>query len=221
MRHCPDCSVDIEGDWTTCPLCGAVLTGTAAPSPLPAIPLSFSRQRVLRVVFLISLVVILASFLAQLLFSHGPSGIGVLRSVWLGVTAMWLVVMMAFRKRRNIAKGTVYLVVLISLVCVYWDYLTGWQRWSLTYAVPIVCAFSIVALMIAVWAMHVEVSEHIVYSGLTMLLGLVPIGFLVLGWVTNALPSAVCVLVSLLALLFLRATRQADVRHELAKRLHV
>lgn len=221
MKHCPDCSVDIEGDWTSCPLCGAPLSGTSTPSPLPAIPLSFSRRRVFRVLFFISLAVIIASFVAQLLLSHGARGIGTLRSVWLGVSAMWLVVMMAFRKRRNIAKGTVYVVVLISLVCVYWDYLTGWHRWSVTYAVPAVCTFSIIALMIATWAMHVEVDEHVVYSGLTVLFGLVPIVFVIFKWVTTPLPSAGCVLLSVIALLYLQATKWPDVRHELGKRLHL
>lgn len=221
MRRCTECSVDIEGAWTRCPLCAAPVTGEAVRSPIPAVPLEFSRRRVLRALFLTSLAVILASFVAQLLFSRGADGIGALRSVWLGVIAMWLVVLMAVRKRRNVAKGTVYLVILVGLVCVYWDYLTGWRGWSLTYAVPIVCACSIVALLITVRVMRIEVGEHIVYSGLAVLLGLAPIGFLVFGWVTTPLPSAICGALSLVALVVLPLARGREVRHELAKRLHL
>jgi hypothetical protein len=176
---------------------------------------------VLRALFLTSIAVILASFVAQLLFSRGLAGIGVLRSVWLGVITMWLVVLMAVRKRRNVAKGTVYLVVVVGLVCVYWDYLTGWRGWSLTYAVPIVNASSIVALQIMVRVMRIEVGEHIVYSGLTVLLGLAPIGFLVFGWVTNPLPSGICGALSVFALVVMQLARGPDVRHELSKRLHL
>ena len=221
MRRCHACAVDIEGTWTQCPLCAGPVVGESTPSPLPAIPLRFSRRRVVKVLFLTSIAVILASFAAQLLFSRGLAGIGVLRSVWLGVITMWLVVLMAERKRRNVAKGTVYLVVVIGLVCVYWDYLTGWRGWSLTYAVPIVSAFSIVALLITVRVMRIEVGEHIVYSGLTVLLGLAPIVFVALGWVTNPLPSAACGALSLLALVLMQLSRGADVRHELSKRLHL
>src|SRR4029078_8059788 len=146
---------------------------------------------------------------------------GVLRSVWLGVITMWLVVLMAVRKRRNVDKGTVYLVVLVGLVCVYWDYLTGWRGWSLTYAVPILDACSIVALLITVRLMRIEVGEHILYSGLTVLLGLAPIGFLALGWVTNPLPSGICGALSILALVPMQLARGGDVRHELSKRLHL
>jgi hypothetical protein len=221
MRRCTECAVDVEGNWTRCPLCTATLTGEAAPSPLPAVPLNFSRRRVLRILFLTSLGVILASFLAQLLFSREITDIGLLRSLWLGLTAMWLVVLMAVRKRRNVAKGTVYLVVLVGLVCVYWDYLGGWHGWSLTYAVPALCASSIIALLITVRVMRIEVGEHIIYSGLTVLLGLAPLGFLAVGWVTNPVPSAVCGALSICALALVQRARGAEVRHELAKRLHL
>jgi len=221
MRRCTECAVDIEGAWTRCPLCSAPLVGDATASPLPAVPLRFSRRRVLRVLFLTSIAVILASYIVQLLLSRGPAGIGALRSVWLGVITMWLVVLMAVRKRRNVAKGTVYLVILVGGVCVYWDYLTGWRGWSLTYAVPLVNACSIVALLITVRVMRIEVGEHIVYSGLTVLLGLAPIGFLALGWVTNPLPSGICGALSFCALVLMQLVRGPEVRHELAKRLHL
>ncbi|MBK0419617.1 hypothetical protein JD276_11290 [Leucobacter sp. CSA1] len=221
MRRCADCSVRIEGGWSHCPLCGAAVAGEAAPSPLPAVPLAFSRRRVLRVLFLTSIAIILSSFLAQLLFRRELDGIGVLRSVWLGVCAMWLVVLMAVRKRRNVAKGTVYLVIVVGLVCVYWDYLTGWRGWSLSYAVPIVCASSIVALLITVRLMRIEVGDHILYSGLTVLLGLAPIVFLMLGWVSHPLPSIICGALGLLVLLLLQLDQGPEMRHELAKRLHL
>ncbi|MFC7375744.1 MULTISPECIES: DUF6320 domain-containing protein [unclassified Brachybacterium] len=251
MTRCPECRIHIEGAWDRCPLCAApvvadapVGTGasagagagagagadagggadavTRAPdSPFPAVPLRFSRRRVLRALFLTSIAVIIASFLAQLLFSAELGRMGVLRSVWLGISAMWLVVLTAVRTRRNLAKSTVYFVVLVALVCVYWDYLTGWHGWSVTFAVPIVCASSILALLITVRLMRIAVGEHIVYSGLTVLLGLAPIGFLAFGWVTTPLPSAICGALSVVALVLLQLARGPDVRHELAKRLHL
>ncbi|MFT4163857.1 MAG: DUF6320 domain-containing protein [Microlunatus sp.] len=182
-------------------------------------PLRFSRRRVLRVLFATSITFIVGSFAAQLLFARGPADIGVLRFVWLGVITMWLVVLMAVRKRRNLAKGTVYLVVLVGLLCVYWDYLTGWHHWSLTYAVPIVCACSIVGLLIAVQVLRIEVGEYIVYSGLTMILGLTPLWFLAFGWVTNPLPSGICGALSVFAIVMIQLTRGVYLRHELSKRL--
>ena len=118
MRRCAACAVGVEGGWTACPLCGAPLSGEATADPFPAVALRFSRRRVLRVLFLVSIAVILASLSVQLLFDRRPAGIGALRSVWLGVVTMWLVVVMAVRKRHNVAKGTVYLVVIAGLFVV-------------------------------------------------------------------------------------------------------
>lgn len=221
MRRCTECEVDIEGGWKHCPLCAATATGESTRSPFPAVPLTFSRRRVLRILFLSSIALILASFAAQLLLGRGAAEFGALRSVWLGVSAMWLVVLVAIRKRHNVAKNTVYIVLTVGLVCVYWDYLDGWYRWSLNYAVPIVSASAIVGLLITVRVMRMEVGEHVVYSGLTILLGLAPIGFLLFGWVTEPLPSIICGAISLAALVFLQLVRGAEVRHELAKRLHL
>jgi len=221
MRNCAECRIEVEGTWTECPLCGESLTGEGAASPLPDVPLTFSRRKVYRVLFLVSLAVVGLSFAAQLLLGQRDPDLGVLRFIWMGVVTMWLVASMAIRKRHNVAKGILYLVVLVGLCCVYWDYLTGWHAWSLTWVVPIVCGSAVVALLITTQVMRTEVGDHILYSGLTVLLGLAPMAFLAFGWVTNPLPSGICGLVSLLTLVLLQVARGADVRHELAKRLHL
>ncbi|HLT61850.1 MAG TPA: DUF6320 domain-containing protein [Microlunatus sp.] len=221
MSRCDACAVAVEGAWARCPLCGGRVTGEPAGDPVAVVPLKFSRRRVLRVLFGVSLAVVGGSFAAQLLFSREGDGIGVLRSIWLGVVTMWLVVVMALRKRRNAAKGTVYLVALVGLCCVYWDFLTGWHGWALTYVVPIVCACSVVAVLITVAVMRIELGDHVVYSGLTALLGLAPLLFLLLGWVNHPLPSVISAALGFFALMALQVLCGAEVRHELAQRLHL
>jgi hypothetical protein len=191
------------------------------PSPYPAVPLRFTRRRLLRILTLTSLAVIALSFLAQLLFRPDQHGIGALRSVWLGVVATWLVVLVAVSKRRNLAKFIVYLVALAGGVCVYWDYLTGWDAWSLTYVVPILCAASLIGLLITVRAVRMQVGDYIVYLGLTVLLGLTPLVFLALGWLGTVIPSAICGGLSVVAIVLLLTVRGGVVRHELATRLHL
>jgi peptidoglycan/LPS O-acetylase OafA/YrhL len=198
-----------------------MLEGQGSISPFPAVDLGFSGRRLSRTLFATSLGVVLASFGAQLLFGHESNDIGLLRSIWLGVAAMWLVVLLALHKRHNVAKAAVYLVVAGGLVCAYWDYLTNWPGWSLTYAVPSLSACATIAVLITVHLMRTDVAEHILYSGLLVLLGLAPLVVLVAGWVENPWPSVACVIISLVLLVHLVRTRGADARHELAKRLHV
>jgi hypothetical protein len=54
-----------------------------------------------------------------------------------------------------------------------------------------------------------------------VLLGLAPIGFLAFGWVTTPIPSAICGALSLVALVLVQFASGPEVRHELAKRLHL
>lgn len=219
MRTCDTCTIAIEGTWSRCPLCSAPLSGDATPDPLPIVPLRFSRRRLVKVLFLSSIAVIAASLAAQLLFSERSDDIGVLRSIWLGVIAMWAVVLIAVRKRRDLGKGTAYLVVLVGLFAVYWDYLTDWHAWSISYAVPLVCASSVIAVIILTRLFRTEFGDHIVYISLTALLGLIPILFLALGWVTVRWPSIVCVALCAGTLATLIAARGRSIRHELTKRL--
>lgn len=221
MSTCPECAVQVEGDWTRCPLCAAALSGGGAAGPWPVVPLRFSRRRVLRVLSLASLAVIVLSFLAQLLFQPEAKGLGALRSTWLGIATTWLVVVMAISKRRNIAKAVVYLVVAAGAVSVYWDYLTDFSGWSLTYVVPIVCFASIVGLLLTVRLIRMETADHIVYTGLVVLLGLTPLLFLALGWVGTWIPSAICGALSAAAVVLLLTVGGGAMRHELAQRLHL
>jgi hypothetical protein len=221
MKWCPECKVRIEGTWARCPLCAAGLEGSAGPSPLPSVPLVFSHRRLSRILVLCSLAVIAVSLAAQLLFARDRGDIGVLRSVWMGLAAMWLVVVMAVRTRRNIARGTVSLMVVVGLVCVYWDYLTGWPGWSLTYAVPIVSACSIIAVLVTVGATRMAVGDRVLYIVLTVVLGLFPVVFLLCGWVSDPGPSLASGLLALTLLAAVLRTRRRALSHELARRLHL
>lgn len=226
MSTCPDCRLRVEGDWEHCPLCGSALEGRAprggaASDPFPTVALRFSRRRVLRVLALTSLGVIALSFLAQLLFRDDVETLSAWRAVWLGIVTTWLVVLMAVSKRRNLAKFIVYLVVAAGGVSVYWDFLTQWSGWSLTYAVPILCAASIIGLLITVRLIRMALADYVVYSGLTVLLGLTPIVFLALGWVGVAVPSVICGALSIAVVVLLFTLRGSAVRHELAPRLHL
>lgn len=51
---------------------------------------------------------------------------------------MWLVVLAAVRARRRVNRSTLWTVALVCALSAYGDYLTGWHRWSLSYAIPIV-----------------------------------------------------------------------------------
>lgn len=221
MRHCEQCRVDIKGDWDVCPLCHDPLeteSDAAEPNPYPDIPLRFNKHQGTRLLTVISFILIVGSFFVELLLSGDMTG---LRLLLFGVMSMWLVVLIIVRKRRNIAKGIVYLIVSVSFLCVYWDYKSGWSGWSTTYAVPIVCSFALVAMFIAVRFVRLEVRDYILYVLAAALIGLLPALSLFFGWVTQTLPSWLSVGLSAAMLVLILIFQGGDILEELEKRMHI
>lgn len=220
MNRCPKCGIDLRGDWERCPLCRTyVEEGEVAPAPWPDIPLRFDTGQLFRALLLVSVLMIVSGLVALRLFFPGP--LEGLRVVAFGLAALWLVAIIAVRKRRNLAKSIVYLVVIVSLLSLYGDYLDGWQGWSTTFVIPITCSASIVGLLIAARVARMSPGDYIVYSWLTGLMGVVPGLFIALGWVTNPLPSWISVALSFLMLMIMPLVRGAEIQHELTKRLNM
>ena len=139
----------------------------------------------------------------------------------LGIISSWASIGAVVVRRRQVSKIVTWQVAILSLLVVAWDWIFGWQGFSLNYAIPIVLLTAQATLYILARALHLESGDYLVYLLLCALLGLAPLLFLIFSWVTVRLPSVICVGVSLLmiagALIF-----QGDViKHELAKRLHI
>lgn len=219
MRHCPECHVEVKGNWKECPLCHTPLEGEkAVSSPYPDVPLRFDRKKGQKILVSASFFIILASFPVGL-FWRGQ--FGGLQGALFGIMTMWLVVLVLIRKRRNMAKSIVYLSVSLSLITLYLDYLVGWSGWSLTYAIPILCCSSLLAMFLAVRFVKMKAGDYVLYMVSAALLGLIPFLFLVLEWVFNPIPSWTSVGLSLTMLLLLFLFRGSEIRRELAKRLFI
>lgn len=221
MKYCQHCDASIKGDWETCPLCHNPLDETAEPAladPYPKIPLRFNKEIVWKYLTLTSFVLIIAFLLIELIWIKRMEN---LQLALFGILSMWLSVLILIRKRRNIAKGIVYLIVSLSLLCIYLDYLSGWSGWSTTYAVPIICSFAIVSLYIAVSLVNLGVRDYVLYLLTAVLLGLLPALFLTLGWVTTPVPASLSVMMSAVALVTILLYHGGEIWRELEKRMHV
>ena len=73
---------------------------------------------------------------------------GVLNWFWFagaGCACAWLVVMVAYYKRRNILKNEMWQLLLISVIAILWDRFTGWKGWSVDFVIP----FGILAVRVS------------------------------------------------------------------------
>lgn len=221
MPKCEKCGVSVRGTLTRCPLCQGPLAPGGAPAedifpaPRPVRPTHRFWLRLLA--FLSAALMILCAAANYLLPWEGMWSL----FVGAGILSFWVSLSAVIRKRRNIAKTILWLVCLISAMAVLWDRFTGWRCWSLDYVVPILCLAAIAAMAVLGWVLGISLSDYLVYLMIGGFFGVIPLLFLLLGWVDAALPSVICVAASLLFLAGLGAFRGESMARELRRRFHL
>lgn len=223
MKVCPNCKASIRGDWTTCPICQVPLTNTTSEikettSVFLEFPLRFNRQQALKILFRVSLLLVLFYFIVQFIWPFQFFG---LEYVIFGILILWTSFVIFVYKRNNIAKTILYFLLFISLLSLYFDYTNGWVGWSITFVIPILSISSILAMFITMQVTSLGVGDYILYLQLASLIGIVPLLLLIMGWVHHPLPSILSVLFSLFMFTLLLLRYRKMMIRELQKRMHL
>ncbi len=221
MKFCANCGVHVTGQGKLCPLCQTPLTGEAGDSreTFPTIPTMFRRYHFFfRLLIFCSVAAAVVSVILNL----------ALRSeVWWslfvlgGIGCFWLGTAIAVSKRRNIPKNILYQVVFLSVCAVLWDVSTHWHKWSINYVIPIACTLAMLSLGTIAKVMRLPERDYIVYLLIDCFFGIVPLVFYLLGMLDVALPSLICVGVSILSLTALIVFEGEHMKNELNRRLHL
>lgn len=221
MSHCKDCKTKVKGDWQTCPLCGRPLTAknsTAETSSFLNPPLRFSRKKIMRVFTIISLFAILFYFITQWVWTFEFFG---LEYVLFGLMITWIIILILIRKRRNIVKGIIYLLILCSLIGLYFDYWNGWIGWSITFVIPILSISALIAMMISIQLVDLKAEDYVLYLQLAAIVGIIPLVFLLMNWIGHPLPSLISVILSTIVFISVLIKHKGKIKNELEKRMHV
>lgn len=137
-----------------------------------------------------------------------------------GALSMWAALAIGFFKRYNLLKNGIWQLIILSAACILWDRFTGWQGWSLNYAVPIICLVILISFQIIVRVQKIPVEEYMIYYILAGLFGLVPFLMLALGLVQVFYPSVICSGISFLFLAGLLIFKGRDMVKEWRKKMH-
>ncbi len=223
---------------TVCPNCGCTIRGYKARCPLDNEPLQLSvdaRSDRARDVFpatelktntrlltrLFAFISVAAMIISLMLYYTLELPLNLPIMTLFGIISTWSSVGAVVLRRRHVSKIITWQVTILSLLMLAWDWMLGWQGWSLNYSIPIVLLAAQATLYILAEALHMESGDYIVYLLLCGLLGLVPLLFLIFGWVSVKLPSVICVGVSFLMIVGTFIFQGGNIKHELSKRLHI
>lgn len=222
MKACKNCQTTVKGDWSICPLCNEPLFGENIENnetSLKNVSLRFSRKNLVRTFILISLVIIILYFIIQGIWDFEFFG---LEYVLFGLMITWLSSLILIRKRRNIVKGMVYLMIFFSLLSLYFDYGYGvGSGWSITFVIPIISISVLIAIIIFVNLVDLKIGDYILYLELVAILGIIPLLFLIMDWVGHPLPSLISVILSVIVFTVTFIKHRTKIKNELEKRFYV
>lgn len=221
MQYCEKCKVSIHGHREYCPLCQERLSGSGRDSaevfPFVENPLQ-KYHLVMRLIIFISFAIAVVSVTVNVMF---PVGYKWSIFVVAAIPCMWLCLYSVMLRRGNTPKNILWMVFLLSVLAVGWDFFTGWHRWSLNYVIPVLCMLAMGAMAVIAKVFHLRSADYMIYFILDSLFGIVPLLFLLTGWATIAYPSVVCVAASVLSLAALLTFEGENLILEIKKRLHI
>lgn len=137
-----------------------------------------------------------------------------------GALSMWITLAVGFFKRHNLLKNGIWQMIIIPIVCIIWDYCTGWHEWSLDFVMPIVFLVVQISMFIITKVQKLPVAEYMIYYIMACLLGLLPAISLSLRTSGFVIFDVLCGGFSFLWLIGLLIFKGKDMFVELYKKLH-
>jgi hypothetical protein len=184
----------------------------------PDIPPLYERHIAIRIMAFISVVAIVAGFVIHNIF---PTRINWPMFELFGIVSMWIGLIVVLRKRHNIPKNIMWLVLIVSLLSIFWDWRTGSVGWALDYVIPIVSVSAMFVMYVTAKIMNLGANDYIAYFLLDALFGIIPVIFILLGWINVIYPSVICVAVSIIFLSAILIFQGENIKAELSKRMHL
>lgn len=222
MHYCSQCRVKVRGNRERCVLCGNTLSKHGAEDDdedvFPDIPPVFESHLAIRILVFISLSVAVASFAIRMIF---PTDVNWPVFVIFGLVSLWIGLIVVVKKRHNTPKTIMWQVAVVSLLSIFWDWQTGWRGWSVDYLIPSVYVIAELVMYITAKIMKLSIRDYLTYALLDGLFGILPVLFILFGWVKTLYPSILCAAFSVIFLAAIFIFQGSHIKKELNKKMHI
>lgn len=225
MKYCDRCKVWVNAPRRHCPLCKGVLADdphddVKEEETFPSVPSLYKKYNMFfRVLIFISVCIATAAVSINLLLPETGFWCWM---ILLGEGGFWVAVATAARRRTSISKRIIWQMVVLSLLTVAVDGLTGWHGWSVDYVVPLVLLFTTICIIVMeMFILSHKVEEYVVYLLVSCGFGLVPLAFALTGLAKVRWPSMLCAASSVITIAAVVLFAGKDTQQEMKKRLHM
>ncbi len=138
-----------------------------------------------------------------------------------GCLCAWLIVSVAYTKRRNILKNEMWQLLLVTGIGILWDVFTGWHAWSVNFLFPFGALAVLCSIPVIARVRRLETEEYLFYLIQAGIAGCIPVILVWAGCVTIPVPSVICAGISFLVLAGLFIFQKKDTLREFRKKLRM
>ncbi len=220
MKYCNNCNVNVVGKRKICPLCQDRLTGDKSSEEVfPKVSFVYREYSMFfKVILLISIITATVSVGINILLPDtGAWSVFILG----GLGSVWASLITLLNQRKNIPKNIVYQVMTISVMALIWDFLIGWRGWSINYVIPLACVFAMISMAIISKIRRFPIEDYILYIIIDGLFGVIPILFILFGFLDVLYPTVICIATSIISLSTIMIFEDKKLMAEIKRRLHV
>lgn len=180
MQTCDECGVGYSGKLGRCPLCGAELKGPASPEAFPVQSIQRPRKASRRVLWISTVVAMVAAIGAGIATGSAPWPV-VLTCLALLVNYLFLRNILVHRPN-SLRMAERWFLALLAVAVLWW--LATGAPWVASLVVPSICLGALVANTVLVAAFRrTFVQGYAKYLLYDVVLGFIPLVFVVAGWV--------------------------------------
>lgn len=225
MKYCNRCKLSVNSTKKHCPLCYLDLTVIEDNECVDCYPnldsniVLISRYNfIFRLMLFISVVVATTCFFINLL-----TWSGLLWSliIVLGIILSWEIVAFLILGKKNSGFKVVCNMIVLPLLLVAADLITGWHQWSVNIVMPLIISASTLTITIILYKKRTKWREYMIYQLIITINGFIPVILYLCGFIKKFWPVGISLLYAVITIIGIWIFADKQLKNELQKRFHL
>jgi hypothetical protein len=225
LKYCNRCKLSVNSTKKHCPLCYLDLTVTKDNECVDSYPdldsdiiLKSRYNFIFRLMLFISVVVATTCLFINLL-----TWSGLLWSliIVLGIILSWEIVAFLILGKKNSGFKVVCNMIVLPLLLVSADLITGWHQWSVNIVMPLIISASTLTITIILYKKRTKWREYMIYQLIITINGFIPIILYLCGFIKKFWPVGTSLLYAVITIVGIWIFADKQLKNELQKRFHL